>query len=37
MSGLSADRSSLIIFPFPMDMLKAFMSSKDRDENDKSE
>ena len=37
MSGLAADRSSLIIFPFPMDMLKAFTSSKDRDDNEDSE
>ncbi len=31
MSGLAADRSSMIIFPFPMEMLKAFTSSDDKD------
>jgi regulator of protease activity HflC (stomatin/prohibitin superfamily) len=30
MSGLAADRSSLIIFPCPMEMLKAFTASGDR-------
>ncbi len=30
MSGLAADRSSMIIFPFPMEMLKAFTASDDR-------
>jgi regulator of protease activity HflC (stomatin/prohibitin superfamily) len=31
MSGLAADRSSMIIFPFPMEILKAFTSFDDKD------
>ncbi len=33
MSGLAADRSSMIIFPFPLEMLKAFTSSGKRDKD----
>ena len=38
MSGLASDRSSMIIFPFPMEMLKAFTPSEDRnkDKNEKA-
>jgi len=37
LSGLAADRSSMIIFPFPMDILKAFTASAGQDKNDSSD
>jgi regulator of protease activity HflC (stomatin/prohibitin superfamily) len=33
LSGLSADRSSMIIFPFPLEMLKTFTPSQERTKN----